>query len=98
MKVARLAVERADEDISAAKTSRFPSLHAYTLVSGNLARNEQKVPNPAANLFPGLGSFFTLSESRKPTAIFAASVIEPLSQQYRIGLQIKLEKLSREEA
>src|SRR6266480_329840 len=74
MKIATLEVKRADEDISAAKTYRLPLLHAYTLVSGNLANNELKVPNPANNLFPGLGPFFTLNERRKPTAIFAASV------------------------
>src|SRR4029077_4505495 len=66
MKIARLEVERADEDISAARTYRLPSLHAYTSVSGNLANNELKVPNPANNLFPGLGPFFTLNDSRKP--------------------------------
>src|SRR5689334_17057890 len=96
MKIAHLEVDKADENISAAKTFRLPSLHAYTLVSGNLADNKLEVPNPSANLFPGLGPFFTLNDRRKPTAIFAASVIEPLTQQYRIGLNIKLEKVSRE--
>src|SRR6266705_3587467 len=96
MKIAKLDIERADEDISAAKTYRLPSLHAYSLFSGNLANNKLEVQNPAANLFPGLGPFFTLNDRRKPTAIFAASVIEPLTQQYRIGLNIKLEKVSRE--
>jgi outer membrane protein TolC len=96
MKIAKLEVERADEDISAARTYRLPSLHAYTSVSGNLANNELKAPNPANNLFPGLGPFFTLNDSRKATAIFAASAIEPLTQQYRIGLNIKLQRVSRE--
>ena len=96
MKIAQLEVDKADENISAAKTFRLPSLHAYTLVSGNLADNRLEVPNPSANLFPGLGPFFTLNDRRKPTAVFAASVIEPLTQQYRIGLNIKLEKVSRE--
>ncbi len=98
VKIAQLAVARADEDISAAKTFRLPSLHTYALVSGNLAKNELQVQNPTANLFPGLGDFFTLNVERKPTAIFAVSAIEPLSQQYRIGLRIKLERLSREAA
>src|SRR6266704_314942 len=98
MKIAKLDVERADEDISAAKTYRLPSLHAYTSVSGNLANNELKVPNPANNLFPGLGPFFTLNDTRKVTAIFATSAIEPLTQQYRIGLNIKSQRVSREMA
>ncbi len=96
MKIAQLEVDKADENISAAKTFRLPSLHAYTLFSGNLADNKLEVPNPSANLFPGVGPFFTLNDQRKPTAVFAASVIEPLTQQYRIGLNIKLEKVSRE--
>jgi outer membrane protein TolC len=98
IKIARLAVERTEDDIAAAKTSRFPALHTYTSVSGNLANNELRVPNPGANLFPGLGPFFTLNDSRKVTAIFAASVIEPLTQQYRIGLSIKAQRVSREMA
>src|SRR4030095_10826823 len=44
VKIAQLSVERAEEDISAAKTYRLPSLHAYTLVSKNLANNELDVP------------------------------------------------------
>jgi outer membrane protein TolC len=96
MQIAKLEVERTDEDIAAARTFRLPSLHAYTSVSGNLANNELNVPNPANNLFPGLGPFFTLSERRKPTAIFATSIIEPLTQQYRIGLNIKSQRVSRE--
>src|SRR6266404_8919718 len=96
MKIAKLEVEKADEDISAAKTSRFPALHTYTSVSGNLANNKLRVPNPGANLFPGLGPFFTLNDSRKPTAIFTTSIIEPLTQQYRIGLRIKSQRVSRE--
>src|SRR6266403_1322757 len=95
-KIAQLEVDKAHESIAAAKTFRLPSLHAYTLFSGNLANNKLEVPNPGANLFPGLGPFFTLNDRRKPTAIFATSVIEPLTQQYRIGLNIKLERVSRE--
>src|SRR5689334_10471793 len=90
MKIAQLSVERAEEDISAAKTFRLPSLHAYTLVSKNLANNELDVPNPAGNLFPGLGPFFVLNDSSQTRAVFAATVIEPLTQHYRIGLNIKL--------
>jgi outer membrane protein len=96
IKIAEYGVAKAEEDISIAKTSRFPSLHMYTLVSGNLAKNDIKVPNPAANQFPGLGPFFLLTQERKPSAVFAVTAAEPLTQQYRIGLNIKLEHLSRE--
>lgn len=98
IKIAQFEVNKAKEDISVAKTFRLPSLHAYTLVSENLAKNDIKIPNPAANQFPGLGPFFLLTQERKPTAVFAASAVQPLSQQYRIGLNIKLERLSHEMA
>src|SRR4030095_10843463 len=96
IKIARFGVAKAEEEISVAKTSRLPSLHMYTLLSGNLAKNDIKVPNPAANQFPGLGPFFLLTQERKPSFVFATTAVEPLSQQYRIGLKIKMEPLSHE--
>ena len=98
IKIAEFEVAKADEDISVAKTSRLPLLHMHTLFSENLAKNDIKIPNPAANQFPGLGPFFLLTQERKPTAVFATTAVEPLSQQYRIGLHIKLERVSREMA
>jgi outer membrane protein TolC len=98
IKIAQFGVAKAEEEISVAKTSRLPSLHMYTLISGNLAMNDIKIPNPAANQFPGLGPFFLLTQERKPVFVFATTAVEPLSQQYRIGLNIKLERLSREMA
>ena len=95
IRIARLAVDESDDSIAAAKTLRLPSVHAHTLVSGNLATNDLRVPNPVNTLFPGLGPFFSLNTERKPTALIAATVIEPLTQQYRIGLQLRLEHLSR---
>jgi len=96
IKIAQFGVARAGEEISVAKTSRLPSLHMHTLFSGNLAKNDIKIPNPAANQFPGLGPFFLLTQERRLSTVFAATAVEPLSQQYRIGLHIKLERLSRE--
>ena len=98
IKIAEFGVARAEEDISVAKTSRLPSLHMHTLFSGNLAKNDIRVPNPAANQFPGLGPFFLLTDERKISTVFATTAVEPLSQQYRIGLHIKLERLSHEMA
>ena len=98
IKIAEYGVARAEEDISAAKTSRLPSLHVHTLFSTNLAKNDLRLPNPAANQFPGLGPFFLLTDERKLATVFATTAVEPLTQQYRIGLNIKLEHLSREMA
>ena len=96
IKISKFEVAKAEEDISVAKTSRLPSLHFHTLFSENLVENDIKIPNPAANQFPGLGPFFLLTDERKPSAVFTVTAVEPLSQQYRIGLHIKFERLSRE--
>lgn len=96
IKISKFEVAKAEEDISVAKTSRLPSLHLHTLFSTNLVKNDLKIPNPAANQFPGLGPFFLLTQDRKVSTIFGVTAVEPLTQQYRIGLHIKLERLSRE--
>src|SRR5690349_6576810 len=98
IKIAESGVARTEEDIAVAKTSRLPSLRMHTLFSSNLAKNELKVPDPAANQFPGLGPFFLLTDERKVSTVFATTAVEPLSQQYRIGLNIKFERLSHEMA
>ena len=98
IKISRFEVAKAEEHISVAKTSRLPSLQMHTLFSGNVVKNDLRIPNPAANQFPGLGPFFLLTQERKISTIFAVTAVEPLTQQYRIGLNIKLERLSHEMA
>ena len=98
IRIARLAVEKSDDEVSAAKTLRLPSVHAHSLFSGNLATNDLRIQNPVNGLFPGLGPFFSLNTERKPTALIGATVIEPLTQQYRIGLQLRLDRVSRDVA
>ena len=98
IKIAEYDVARAEEDVSVAKTSRLPSMRMHAFFSENLAKNDIQIPNPAANQFPGLGPFFLLTTERKISTVFAATAVEPLSQQYRIGLNIKLQRLSREMA
>src|ERR1700752_2676713 len=98
IKIAEFGVRRAEEDVSVAKTSRLPSLHMHTLFSGNLVKNDIQIPNPAANQFPGLGPFFLLTEERKVSTVFATTAVEPLSQQARIGQNIKRERPSHEMA
>ena len=98
IRIAKLAVEKSHDEISATKTLRLPSMHAYSIVSGNLATNDLRLRNPADDLFPGLGPFFSVSVERKPTAVIGASIIQPLTQQFRIGLHIKQGRLSHDVA
>src|SRR5258708_24528788 len=97
LKNARLNVEKGDDEIAATRTSRFPSAHFYSLVSQNIGTQETNLTNPITGVFPGIGPFFTLSTPSRPTAVFAAQVLQPISQQYRIGLNIDSVKLARDE-
>jgi outer membrane protein len=97
LKNARLTVEKGEDEIAAIRTSRFPSAHFYALVSEDMVKHEPNVTNPLTGIFPGLGPFFTLSTPRRPTAVFAAQILQPILQQYRIGLAIDAVKLARDE-
>jgi outer membrane protein len=97
LKNARLTVEKGEDEIGAIRTSRFPSAHFYALVSEDMVKHEPNVTNPFTGVFPGVGPFFTLSTPRRPTAVFVAQVLQPISQQYRIGLAIDAVKLARDE-
>ena len=52
--------------------------------------------NSETNVVPGVGPIFSIGTARRPTAIFAGQILQPLSQQYRIGLEIKQAGLARE--
>src|SRR6266850_7714203 len=96
LKNARLSVEKGEDEIQSIRTSRFPSSHFYALVSQDMVKHEPNLTNPLTGVFPGIGPFFTLSTPRRPTAVFAAQVLQPISQQYRIGLAIDSVKLARD--
>jgi outer membrane protein TolC len=97
LKNARLNVEKDEDEIRSIRTSRLPSTHFYALVSQDMVKHETNLTSPFTGVFPGIGPFFSLSTPRRPTAIFAAQVLQPISQQYRIGLAIDSAKLARDE-
>jgi outer membrane protein TolC len=97
LKNARLNVEKGEDEIQSIRTSRFPSSRFYALVSEDMVKHETNLTNPLTGVFPGIGPVFNLSTSRRPTAVFAAQVLQPISQQYRIGLSIKQIELARDE-
>jgi outer membrane protein len=93
IKNARLGVEKSDEQLSATRTARLPVIKFHSIVSEDLVKHDVNLPNPVSNLVPGLAPFFTLSTPRRPTAVFAVQALQPISQQYRIGLAVDLAKL-----
>src|SRR5262245_41010347 len=95
VKTAELGVGKAGDELAATRTIRLPSMHLYTLVSQQLVQHDITAVNPLSTLLPGVGPFFSLSVPRRPTTVFAGQILQPLSQQYRIGLNIEQVKLAR---
>jgi outer membrane protein len=97
--IASLDVQRAEENLKAAKTRRLPSL----AVSGDFG---EPLTRPYLDLAAGsLGSTngaplpdqpLRLSLTRTPSLFAVAQVEEPLSRQYQIGLEIKGLNISRQ--
>jgi outer membrane protein TolC len=96
LKNARFNVDKGEDTIRSIRTSRLPSTHFYALVSQDMVKHETDLTNPVSGTFPGIGPFFTFSTPSRPTAVFAAQVLQPLSQQYRIGLAIDAVRLARD--
>jgi outer membrane protein len=95
LKISELGVGKTEDELSATRTIRLPSMHVYSAVSQQFVKQDISVDNPLSTILPGIGPFFTLSVPRKPTAVFAGQIVQPLSQQYRIGLNIEQVKLAR---
>ena len=96
VKSAELGVGKAGDELAATRTSRLPSMHVFTLASQQFVKHDVSVDNPLSSLLPGIGPFFSVSVPRRPTTIFAGQILQPLAQQYRIGLNIEESKLARE--
>lgn len=95
VKNAHLAVDKAGDAVAAARTLRLPSMYVYSLVSQQFLKHDA-VRDSETDVFPGVGPFFSIGTTRRPTAIFAGQILQPLSQQYRIGLDIKQAGLERD--
>jgi len=91
-----LGVAKAGDALAAARTLRLPSMNLYAIAGVQLIKNDINIANPVPNIFPGVEPFFSISVPRRFTASFAGLVVEPLSQQYRIGLNIQQARLTQD--
>jgi len=96
VKNARLAVGNAGDALAATRTLRLPSMHLYALASQQLVKQDSNFDNSSSTLIPGVEPFFSISIPRRPTAFLAGLILQPLSQQYRIGLNIEQAGLARD--
>ena len=89
-----------DEDqIAEARTYRFPSLNFYALGSQLLTPVDFTFQKGAFGDFPGTGPIpatdTKIHTPLRPTLYGLVQMSQPLSQQYKIGLNIRLAKLTK---
>jgi outer membrane protein len=93
---AQLGVGKAGDEVAAVRTLRLPSMYMYSLLSQQLVKHDAGSDSSQTDVVPGVGPIFSIGATRSPTAIFAGQILQPLSQQYRISLDIKQAGLARE--
>src|SRR5438105_1723350 len=81
-------------EVNVARTYRLPAFSVAALGSQSLAHLGLTFPLGSLGVYPGIGPIpgksTTLTGPLQPAGIFYASVAQPLSQQHKIGLGIKL--------
>jgi outer membrane protein len=94
---ATLEVGKKTDQAAAARTYRLPAFNVYVLESYLLTPVEFTFPQGSFGTFPSTGPIpakdTTLRTERHPTTLVAAQVTQPLSQLYRIGLNVQLQEV-----
>jgi len=99
VKNAQLSVSMSGDQIAEARTYRFPSLNLYALASQLLTPVNFTFQQGVFGSFPGIGPVpptnTQIHTPLRPTFYGLTQFSQPLSQQYKIGLNIKQAKLAK---
>ena len=97
---AALQVKRADADVGAAKAQRLPVFDVQVLAGRTLSPVRITVPGGAFGEFESTGPIpsqdTVVDVPAGTSALVSASVAQPLSQLYKVGLGVKSNELSRD--
>src|SRR5262249_41541024 len=91
---AELEAGKIGDIVAATRTHRLPSMNFYALATEQFV----KPVGIGNNVFPGVGDFFSIGLPRRPHAALLGLILQPLSQQYRLGLDVKHAKLGQDTA
>jgi outer membrane protein len=93
-------VERAEQKLGAARTRRFPSLDVQAMAGTTLNTIRVSFPGGAFGTFPGIGPIpageTVVEAPRALTGNISATLAQPLTQLHRIGLNARLNELTRD--
>lgn len=97
---AELQIRRAEHELAASRTRRLPTLDVQGQGFQLLTPVEVTFPAGALGSFPATGPIpardTVIESSQEPSARFSATLAQPLSQLYKIGLGVKAGRLSRD--
>jgi outer membrane protein TolC len=100
LRTAELDVEKAGDDLSAFRTRRLPSIKWNVLGGQLLTRPTVNFDRGVFGTYPGVGPIpgedTKVNIPRRPTALVFGQILQPLSQQYRLGLGVKIHDLGRQ--
>jgi outer membrane protein TolC len=100
LRTSELDVDKAGDNLSAFRTRRLPSIK-WNALGGQLLTKPTVTFSPGvfgtySNVGPIPGQETKVTTARRPTAFVFGQVLQPLSQQYRLGLGVKSMKLERQ--
>jgi hypothetical protein len=88
-----LEVNKSEDRMAAARTRRLPEFKFNALGSQLLSSIDYKFEQGMFGNYPGVGPIpntdTVISTPRRPTVVFVGQINQPLSQLYRIGLNLK---------
>ena len=100
LRTAELEVDKAEDDLSAFRTRRLPSIKGNVLGGQLLTKPSVTFDRGVFGTYPGVGPIpgeeTKVDIPRRPTAFVFGQILQPLSQQYRLGLQVKALDLGRQ--
>ena len=99
VQVARLDQRKAADEASVARSYRLPSFSLTAIGAQPLSSLGLTFPLGSLGTYPGVGPIpgktTTLQGPLKPAGIFFANVTQPLSQQWKIGLQTQFARVGQ---
>jgi len=100
LRTAELDVEKAGDSLSAFRTRRLPSMKWNVLGGQLLTKPTVSYDRGVFGTYPGVGPIpgedTKVNIPRRPTAFVFGQILQPLSQQYRLGLGVKALELGRQ--
>ena len=99
LQIARLDQRKAADEASVARSYRLPVFSLTAIGSQSLSSLGLTLPLGSLGTYPNVGPIpgktTTLQGPLKPAGIFFANITEPLSQQWKIGLQTQFARLGQ---